>query len=331
MVYNMVETKSVLISGVTGMDGSHMADLLLEKGYEIYGLIRRSSQKNFVNIQHLIDNDSINIIEGDLTDQSSLIEAIEISKPDELYNMGAQSYVGTSWVQAQMTVDVTGMGPLRIMEAIRHSRMKDKIRMIQASSSEQFGNVGGLLNEDSPMRPRSPYGSAKLLAHSLARVYRESYNMHISCSICFNHTGSRRSPEFVSRKISDGVARIFLGMEKELKLGNIMTKRDWGFAPDYVEAMYLMLQQDRPDDYIIATGESHSIQEFVDLAFRHVKLDWENYVGFDKDLERSADIFDLVGDSSKVKKILGWIPKVGFKEIVELMVDNDIKLLKKHI
>ncbi len=328
---NMVETKSVLISGVTGMDGSHIADLLLEKGYEIYGLVRRSSQKNFKNIQHLLDNDSINLIEGDLTDQSSLIDAIEISKPDELYNMGAQSYVGTSWQQAQLTVDITGLGPLRIMEAIRHSNMKYKIKMLQASSSEQFGNVnvGGLLNEDSPMRPRSPYGCAKVMAHNLANVYRESYDMWISCSICFNHSGPRRSQEFVTKKIANGVARIKLGLDKELILGNIRSKRDWGFAENYVKAMYLMMQQDKPDDYVIASGESHSVREFCQVAFEYVGLDWEQFVKFDKSLERPAEIYDLRGDYSKAKKELGWEPKTRFDELVKIMVQSELDRLSR--
>lgn len=323
-----METKRVLISGVTGMDGSHLADLLLNKGYEVFGLVRRSSQKNYRNIQHLIDNNNINLIEGDLTDQSSLMNAIEISKPDVLLNMAAQSYVGSSWQTPQSTIDITGMGPLRIMETIRHSNMKDKIRIIQASSSEQFGNIGGSLNEDSPMRPRSPYGSAKLLAHSLARVYRESHNIWISCSICFNHTGVRRSQEFVSQKIANGVARIKLGLDKELILGNIRSKRDWGFAPDYVEAMYLMLQQDEPDDYVIATGKSHSVREFCQVAFDYAGLgNWENWVKFDKSLERPAEIHDLIGDPSKAKRVLGWEPTTGFKHLVEIMVDAQLEEL----
>lgn len=323
-----MESKRCLITGITGMDGSHMADLLLEKGYEIYGLVRRSSQKNYRNIQHLLDNDSINIIEGDLTDQSSLIEAVEVSRPDELYQFGAQSYVGTSWSQAQMTIDVTGIGPLRIMDTIRHSKMKDKVRMIQASSSEQFGNVGGLLNEDSPMRPRSPYGCAKVLAHNLAKVYRDSYRMWVSCSVCFNHTGPRRSPEFVSQKVANAVARIRLGLDKELKLGNIRAKRDWGFAPDYCLAMWLILQQDEPDDYVIASGQSHSVREFVDLAFRCVDLNWEHYVKIDKNLERPAEIYDLVGDYSKARNKLGWKPKTSFDELVKIMVQSQLDVLK---
>lgn len=325
-----METEIALITGITGMDGSHLADLLLGKGYEVYGLIRRSSQKNFRNIQHLIDNDSINIIEGDLTDQSSLIDAIETSKPNILLNMAAQSFVGTSWQQAQLTVDVTGLGPLRIMEAIRHSNMKDKIRMLQASSSEMFGNVGGFLNEESVMKPRSPYGSAKVLAHDLARIYRESYGMSISCSICFNHTGIRRSQEFVSQKIANGVARIKLGLDKELRLGNIRSKRDWGFAGDYVEAMYLMLQQNKPDDYVIATGKSHSVREFCQIAFNCVDLNWEQFVKFDKSLERPAEIYDLIGDSSKAREKLGWKPKTSFQELVSIMVQNQLKELDRN-
>lgn len=327
-----METKTALITGCTGMDGSHLSDLLISKGYEVYGLVRRSSQKNYRNIQHLIDNDSINLIEGDLTDQYSLIDAIEISKPNELYNMAAQSFVGTSWQQAQMTVDVTGLGPLRIMECVRHSKMKDKIKILQASSSEMFGNTGGLLNEDSHMRPRSPYGSAKLLAHSLCRVYRESHDMQISCSICFNHSGQRRSHDFVSRKISDSVARIKLGLANELTLGDIRSKRDWSYAGDMVEGMYRISQYDEPDDFVLSSGESHFVREFVEIAFDYAGLgNWENYVKFDKSLMRPADIYDLVGDYSKAKRILGWKPKTNFRQLVEIMVDNDLNLLKKNI
>jgi GDPmannose 4,6-dehydratase len=326
----MTETKRCLITGITGMDGSLLANLLLSKGYEIFGLVRRSSQKNFRNIQYLIDHDCINLIEGDLTDQSSLIEAIEKSEPDELYNMAAQSFVGTSWAQAQMTIDVTGTGPLRVMEAVRHSRMKDSIRMLQASSSEMFGDVGGVLNEDSPMRPRSPYGCAKILAHNLAKVYRDSYGMHISCSICFNHTGPRRSSEFVTQKIANGAARIKLGLDKELKLGNVRVKRDWGYAPEYVIAMWMMLQQDEPDDYVIATGESHSVREFCEMAFGYLGLNWETHTKYDKLLERPADIYDLVGDSNKAREILEWKPKISFEELVEIMVQNQLDELRIH-
>lgn len=325
-----METRNVLITGVTGMDGSHLADLLVEKGYNVFGLVRRSSQKNFRNIQHLLDNDSMTLLEGDLTDQSSLVDAIEKSKPHELYNMAAQSFVGTSWTQAQMTIDVTGVGPLRIMEAVKHSNMNNKTRILQASSSEQFGNVGGLLNEDSPMRPRSPYGSAKVLAHNLVKVYRESYGMHTSCSICFNHTGPRRSPEFVTQKIANGVARIKLGLDKELKLGNIEAKRDWGFAPDYVRGMHMMLQHDDPDDYVIATGESHSVREFCQIAFDYAHLDWEQFVKFDKGLERPAEIHDLIGDSTNTKEKLGWKSKTSFKGLVDIMVDAQLKELDKQ-
>jgi GDPmannose 4,6-dehydratase len=325
----MTESKICLVSGVTGMDGSHLADLLLEKGYEIFGLVRRSSQKNFRNIQHLIDNDRINLIEGDLTDQPSLIDAIDISRPEEIYNMAAQSFVGTSWQTAQYTIDVTGIGPLRIMEAVRHSKMKDNVRILQASSSEMFGNVGGILNENSPMRPRSPYGASKVLAHNLVKVCRDSYDLHASCSICFNHSGPRRSPEFVTQKIANGVARIKLGLDKELKLGNIRAKRDWGFAPDYTEAMYLMLQQDDPDDYVISTGESHSVREFCQVAFEHVHLDWELFVKFDKGLERPAEIHDLIGDCSKAKDKLGWRSMTSFKDLVKIMVDAQLEALDK--
>lgn len=326
-----METKTALITGVTGQDGSYMADLLLNKGYEIFGFVRRLSQPNLKNIQHLVDNDDINLIGGDLADQASIVNALNVSKPDELYHFGSQSFVGESWNQPELTVSITGLGSLRIFEAVKHSNLRDRMRILQASSSEQFGNVSGLLNEDSHMRPRSPYGSAKLLAHSLARVYRESYGMWISCSICFNHESPRRGIEFVSKKITDGVAKIYLGKEKELKLGDLNAKRDWGYSPDYIEIIWQMLQQDNPDDFVISSGENHTVKEFVELAFDHVNLNWKDYVIIDKSLLRPAEIFELIGDHTKAKKILGWRPKTSFKKLVEIMVDTDIERLKKEI
>lgn len=326
-----IESKRCLITGIGGMDGSFLAELLLSKGYEIHGFHRRSSQRNFDNIQHLLDKDSINLIEGDLTDQSSLIEAVNISRPDLIFNMGAQSYVGTSWKTAQYTIDTTGMGLFRVMEAVRHNKMEDKTRILQASSSEMFGDVGGLLNENSPMRPRSPYGCAKVLGHNLAKVYRDSYKMWVSCSIGFNHSGIRRSHEFVTRKISMGVANIAIGLEKKLVLGNVRTKRDWSDARDIVNGMWLMMKKNEPDDYVLASGESHSIREVCEIAFRYIGLDWEQYTVFDKALERPADIDVLVGDSSKARKVLGWQPKIGFKQMIEEMVEADINMLKREI
>lgn len=322
-----METKRALISGINGMDGSYIAELLISKGYEIYGVIRRSSQRNFKNIQHLIDNDSINLIGGDLADQASIFNAINISRPEELYNLGAQSFVGESWNQAEYTCDVTGLGALRIFDTAR--RFNKDIKIYQASSSEMYGLANGISpqNENTPMIPRSPYAAAKLLAHNLARIYRESYDMNIWCGICFNHSGPRRGIEFVTRKVSDGVARIKLGLNDELILGNLDSKRDWSDARDMVRGMHLMLQTDDPDDYVLASGESHSIKELIEIAFNRANLDWEDYVIIDKNLYRPAELHELKGDYSKAKKELGWEPKITFKEMVEEMVDNDLKNL----
>lgn len=325
-----METKRVLITGISGMDGSHLADLLLKKGYEIFGLIRRISQPNLKNIQHLIDNDSINLIGGDLADQASIINAINISKPEELYNLAAQSFVAASWQQAEYTSNITGLGALRVFEAARlvERYLGKKIKIYQASSSEQFGNVESPQNEDSPMRPRSPYAAAKVFAHNMARIYRDSYGMFISCGICFNHSSEKRGIEFVSRKISDGVARIKLGLSNELRLGNIESKRDWLYARDVVEAMWLMLQQDRPDDFVIASGENHSVKEFLEIAFQYAELDnWRDYVKIDEKFFRPSEVYELKGDYNKIKDLLGWKPKVSFRELVKIMVYNDIKEL----
>jgi GDPmannose 4,6-dehydratase len=327
----MTETRVVLITGITGMDGSHMADMLLAKGYEIHGLVRRISQPNLTNIQHLVDDDCINLIGGDLADQSSINNAINLSEPEELYHFGAQSYVGTSWNQAEFTSNITGLGSLRVFDAVKHSRIKDRIRILQASSSEMYGNVSGVLNEDSVMRPRSPYGVSKLFAHNMARVYRESFDMLISCSISFNHTGERRGIEFASRKIANGVAKIKLGLSKELVLGNLDAKRDFGYAKDYIEIMWTMLQQDKPDDFVIATGLSHTIRDFVDKAFGCVGLDWQEYVAIDKNLYRPAEIYNLEGDAGKINRMLGWKPKTTFDEFIQIMVNSEINRMSSEI
>ncbi len=326
----MVETKRALITGVTGQDGSYLAELLLEKGYEIYGLVRRLSSPNLKHIQNLVDNESINLIGGDLADQSSIASAINISKPDEIYNLAAQSFVGESWNQAEYTTNITGLGALRVYETARH--INKDIRIYQASSSEMYGNIKAPQSELTVMHPRSPYGVAKLMAHETGRVFRESYGMWVSCGILFNHESERRGIEFVSQKIANGVARIKLGLGKELTLGNIRAKRDWGYSPDYVEGMWLMLNTNKPDDFVIASGESHSVREFCEIAFNYVKLgNWESYVKFDKGLERPAEIYDLVGDYTKARKVLRWEPNTSFRKLVEIMVDAQLDELSKNI
>jgi len=323
-----METRRALITGVTGQDGSYLAELLLEKGYEIYGMVRRLSSPNSKNIQDLVDDESITLIGGDLADQSSIVSAINISKPDEIYNLAAQSFVGESWNQAEFTSNITGLGALRVYESVR--QINKNIRIYQASSSEMYGNVMAPQNEFTVMHPRSPYGVAKLMAHETGRVFRESYNMWVSCGILFNHESERRGIEFVSQKIANGVARIKLGLDKELRLGNIRAKRDFGYSPDYVEAMWLILNEAcKPEDFVIGTGKSHSVREFCQIAFDHVHLDWEGYVKFDKGLERPAEIHDLVGDCSKAKEKLGWKPKTSFENLVKIMVDAQLEEVDK--
>ncbi len=323
-----MESKTALISGITGQDGSYISELLLEKGYEVWGLIRRLSQPNLKNIDHI--KDQIHIVGGDLLDQNSIHRAIKLSNPDELYHLGAMSFVGASWDQTQLTLDTTGLGSMRIFEAVRNSG-KD-IKVYQASSSEMYGLANGISpqNEDTSMRPRSPYAAAKLMAHNLAIIYRESYNMNIWCGILFNHASKRRGIEFVTRKVSDGVARIKLGLQDQLKLGNLDSKRDWCHANDMVYGMYLMMQQDKADDYVLGSGENHSIRELVDIAFNRVGLNWEDYVIIDKNLYRPAELYELKADYSKAKMELGWEPKISFEDMVEEMVDNDISLLEKN-
>lgn len=312
---------TALITGITGQDGSYLAELLLEKGYEVYGLVRRLSTPNETRIGALIDN--IVLLEGDLTDQSSLNAAMQTAMPDEVYNLAAQSFVATSWNQPVLTGDVTGLGVVRVLEAVRH--FCPDSRFYQASSSEMFGtSAQPLKDEKTPFHPRSPYAVAKVYGYYATINYRESYDLFSCNGICFNHESPRRGIEFVTKKISDGVARIYCDKATELRLGNLEVKRDWGFAGDYVSAMWLMLQQDEPDDYVIATGESHSVQEFVTLAFDNVGLDWKEYVKADDRFRRPAEVFDLRGDAAKAYKKLGWAPKMSFEELISLMVETDV-------
>jgi len=321
----MKKTKTALITGITGQDGSYLAELLLKKNYVVYGIVRRSSSSNFERIGHI--QDGITLIQGDLLDQNSLIEAVEESNPEEVYNLGAQSFVPTSWNQPVLTGEFTALGVTRLLEATR--LVNKKIRFYQASSSEMFGKVTEIpQNEKTSFYPRSPYGVAKLYAHWITVNYRESYDMFCCSGILFNHESPRRGLEFVTRKITDGVARIKAGLSKELRLGNLNAKRDWGYAGDYVEAVWLMLQQDEPEDYVISTDETHSVKEFVEIAFAHVGLDWEKYVVIDQKFVRPAEVDLLVGDSSKVRKNLKWQPKVKFEELIKMMVDSDVERYK---
>lgn len=320
--------KKALITGITGQDGSFLVELLLEKGYEVYGLIRRSSNPNTQRIEHILDK--IKLVFGDLTDSTSLNNVIRAVQPDEIYNLGAQSFVGESFNQPETTLNVTGLGVARLLEAVRQSG-NGKERIYQASSSEMYGKVRETpQTESTPFYPRSPYGCAKVMAFDMCKLYREAYGMHISNGILFNHESERRGIEFVTRKITDGVAKIYLGKSKELILGNLDAKRDWGFSGDYVESMWLMLQHN-PDDYVIATGETHSVQEFVESSFLEVGLDWTKYVKQDPRYMRPAEVDYLVGDYSKAKRILGWSPKTKFKDLVKMMVRYDINKYKNKI
>ena len=318
--------KKALITGITGQDGSYLADLLLEKGYQVFGLERRASTKNRANVRHI--EDKINFISGDLTDQHSLTRAVAAVQPDEVYNLAAQSFVKESWEQPEYTGNVTGLGALRALEAIR--QINPKIKYYQASSSEMFGRAVEVpQTEKTPFYPRSPYGAAKLYAHWITVNYRESYNIFACSGILFNHESERRGLEFVTRKISDGVARIKFGLQDKLLLGNLDAKRDWGYAPEYVNAMWLMLQQAEAEDFVIATEETHSVKEFVEEAFGLVELDWQRYVEIDECFKRQAEVDLLIGDITKAKDKLGWQPKVRFKELVKIMVDYDLKRVKK--
>lgn len=318
--------KRALITGITGQDGSYLAELLLSKGYKVTGMVRRASTENFERIEHL--RGKITIAQADLLDQLSLIELIDECKPDEVYNLAAQSFVPTSWIQPALTGEFTALGVTKILEAIR--LVNKKIRFYQASSSEMFGKVLEIpQTETTPFYPRSPYGVAKVYGHFITVNYRESYDLFAVSGILFNHESPRRGLEFVTRKISDGVARIKLGLADELRLGNLEAKRDWGFAGDYVEAMWLMLQQARAQDFVIATGETHSVKEFVQIAFDRVGLNWKKYVKVDKKFFRPAEVDQLVGLPRKARRILGWKPKVNFEGLVRMMVDADLERLKK--
>lgn len=317
--------KSALITGITGQDGSYLAELLLEKGYRVFGLVRRSSTMNFERIAHI--HERIELLSGDLTDQGSLHAALQQSEPSEVYNLGAQSFVQTSWTQPILTGDVTGLGATRMLEAIRI--FDPKIRFYQASSSEMFGKVQVVpQSEDTPFYPRSPYGVAKVYGHWATVNYRESFDLYAVSGILFNHESPRRGLEFVTRKVTDAVARIKVGRQKELRLGNLDARRDWGFAGDYVLAMWLMLQQDTPDDFVIATGETHPVQELVEIAFERVDLDWREYVVQDQRFMRPAEVDLLIGDPAKAKAQLDWEPKVGFRELVHMMVDADLARIR---
>ena len=320
--------KTALITGINGMDGSHLADFLLEKGYKVYGVERRASNRNRVNTEHLVDK--ITFLQGDLLDQNSLLRCLKESNPDEIYNLGAQSFVGESWNTPEHTSEVTALGVLRMLEAIRE--FNPQIRFYQASSSEMFGRmVENPSKETTPFYPRSPYGVAKLYGHWITKNYRESYNMFACSGILFNHESERRGIEFVTRKITDGVAKIHLGLADTIALGNLDAERDWGYAPDYVEAMWLILQQDTPDDYVIATNEKYSVREFLTEAFKVVGIeDWSSYVTQDPRYMRPAEVDVLLGDYTKAKQNLGWSPKTSFKDLVRIMVENDINLLKNE-
>lgn len=320
--------KSALITGITGQDGSYLAELLLNKGYDVYGLVRRTSSVNTTRIEHIMDK--VQLVPGDLTDESSLVSAIRLAKPDEIYNLAAQSFVGSSWSQPIFTGETTAIGVTRLLEAIRTAGSDAKF--YQASSSEMFGKVQATpQNEKTPFYPRSPYAVAKLYGHWITVNYRESFGMYACSGILFNHESPRRGIEFVTRKISDGVARIYHGLQDELRLGNLDSKRDWGFAGDYVEAMWLMLQQEKPDDYVVGSGETHSVREFCELAFGTAGLDYEKYVKIDPRFVRPAEVDLLLGDASKAKKVLGWTPKVTFPQLVKMMVESDIELVAREM
>ncbi len=317
--------KRALITGITGQDGSYLAEFLLGQGYEVFGLVRRTSTVNFSRIEHI--QERVNLISGDMLDQTSLQSALQECEPQEVYNLAAQSFVQTSWRQPVFTGDVTALGVTRLLDAIR--QVNPEIRFYQASSSEMFGKVREVpQKETTPFYPRSPYGVAKVYGHWITVNYRESYGMHTNSGILFNHESPRRGIEFVTRKVTYNVAKIKLGMANELRLGNLDARRDWGFAGDYVRAMWLMLQQDEPNDYVVSTGETHSVEELVDAAFNFVDLDWHDFVVQDPRFMRPAEVDLLVGDATKAGNALGWEPKVTFTELIEMMVKADLDLLK---
>jgi len=317
-----------LVTGVTGQDGSYLAEFLLDKGYEVYGMVRRSSVENFNRIEHI--RDKLKFVQADLLDQLSIIDAIKESRPDEIYNLGAMSFIPISWKQPVLTGEFTGLGVTRMLEAARH--MNKNVKFYQASSSEMFGKAREIpQNEKTPFYPRSPYGVAKVYGHYMTVNYRESYDMFACSGILFNHESPRRGLEFVTKKVTYGAAKIKLGLADSLYLGNLDAKRDWGYAEDYIEAMWLMLQQNTPEDYVISTGEAHSVKEWVEASFRCLDLDWRKYVKIDKRFIRPIDVDLLVGDSSKAEKKLGWKTKVSFKQLVKIMVEYDYNYLKKQM
>ncbi len=320
--------KTALITGVTGQDGSYLAELLLQQGYRVVGMTRRSSTDVHERIEHIVDD--IEIVSGDLLDQSSMTKIVAAVQPDEIYNLAAQSFVPTSWTQPVLTGEFTALGVTRMLEAIR--AVNPKIRFYQASSSEMFGKVREVpQNEHTSFYPRSPYGVAKVYGHWITVNYRESFDMFAVSGILFNHEAPRRGKEFVTRKITDGVARIKYGIARELRLGNLDAKRDWGFAGDYVRAMWMMLQQDEAQDFVIATGRAHSVRDFVRLAFQAAGLDYEQYTRIDQRFVRPAEVDLLVGDASRARRILGWEPEVSFESLVEMMVEADLKRLRAHV
>ena len=314
-----------LITGITGQDGSYLADLLLAKGYKVHGMVRRSSTETFERIDHI--RDQIHLVQADLLDPTSLVKALREVQPDEIYNLAAQSFVPTSWSQPVLTGEFTGLGVVRMLEAVRE--VCPEAKFYQASSSEMFGKVREVpQNEMTPFHPRSPYAVAKSFGHYITVNYRESYGLYAASGILFNHESPRRGREFVTRKITDGVARIKLGLARELRLGNLDAQRDWGFAGDYVKAMWHMLQQDKPGDFVIATGKTHSVRDFLEIAFSHVNLHWQDYVVQDDRFMRPAEVDQLVGDASKAKAELGWEPSVSFEHLVTMMVDADLDNLQ---
>jgi GDPmannose 4,6-dehydratase len=317
-----------LITGVTGQDGSYLAELLLEQGYEVFGMVRRASTENFARIEHL--RRDLELVQADLLDEQSLINVLRRLRPREVYNLAAQSFVPTSWDQPILTAEFNAVGVTRLLEALR--LVDPSIRLYQASSSEMFGKVREVpQTEQTPFYPRSPYGVAKVYGHYITVNYRESYGLFACSGILFNHESPRRGKEFVTRKISDAVARIALGVAHELRLGNLAARRDWGYAKDYVRAMWLMLQQDQPDDYVVATGEDHSVQEAAEVAFAHVGLDWRAYVHEDAALLRPAEVDHLIGNAAKARAGLAWKPTVTFRELIELMVDADLENVRREL
>ena len=324
--------KKALVNGFTGHDGSYLTEILLEKGYEVHGIIRRSSSFNTKRIDHVYDNPNLTLHYGDLTDSVQLVKLLYELAPDEIYNLAAQSHVRVSFDIPEYTGNVTGMGAIRILEAIREAGLVEKVRYYQASSSEMYGMVQEVpQTEKTPFWPRSPYACAKVFAYWLTVNFRESYNLHASNGILFNHESPLRGETFVTRKITRAATRIKLGLQDTLSLGNLDSKRDWGFAKEYVEAMWLMLQQDEPDDYVIATNETHTVREFVEVVFELLDLDWKEYVKFDERYMRPAEVDLLIGDPAKAKKQLGWEPKVKFRDLCKIMVDADMVIAKQEL